>query len=79
MPSAVPQIRSSDAERDNARCSLQGRPIIRGLRLALHRAGSSHADDGEAEISNPVEDSVQRRLIWKGAGKNGCVAQDLDL
>ncbi len=39
----------------------------------------SHADEGEAEISNPVEDSVQRRLIWKGAGKNGCVAQDLDL
>ena len=39
---------------------------------------ASHADDREAEISNPVENPVQRRLIWKGAGKNGRVAQDLD-
>ena len=40
---------------------------------------ASHADDGQAEISNLVEDPVQCRLIWKRAGENGGVAQDLDL
>lgn len=79
VPSTVLQIRRSDVERDLARCPLQGRPIVRGLRLLFIGRDTSHADDGEAEISHLVKDSVQRRLIWKGSGKNGCVAQDLDL
>jgi hypothetical protein len=39
---------------------------------------TAHADDGETQISNLVECSVQRRLIWKRARENGRVTHDLD-
>jgi hypothetical protein len=39
---------------------------------------ASHADDGEAEISNSVKNPVQRRQISECAGDNGRVAHDLD-
>jgi hypothetical protein len=39
---------------------------------------TAHVDDREAEISNLVEYSVQRRLIWKRAREDGRVSHDLD-